>query len=135
MIFETVPRDHYEPFLLWLLGQPGGRLPSSPFGYRILPMVAAAPFYYLLPPITFSGLPATVSLPALKATGAIAALSYLSVIATSVVVYRLAIDKANLGRVEALAASVLAFIFCWYAAISLSIGLHLHAGNQPVPPR
>jgi hypothetical protein len=117
MIFETVPRDHYEPFLLWLLGQPEGRLPSSPFGYRILPMVAAAPLYYLIPPVAFSGLPATISLPLLKATGAIAALSFLSVIATSVVVYRLAIDKANLGRVEALAASVVAFVFCWYAAI------------------
>lgn len=24
MIFDTVPRDEYEPFLLWLLDQPGG---------------------------------------------------------------------------------------------------------------
>ena len=134
MIFETVPRDHYEPFLLWLLDQPGGSLPPSPYGYRVLTMVAAAPFYYLLPPVGFSGLPETISAPVLKATGAIAALSFLSIIGTSVMAYRLAVDKANLGRVEGLAAGVLAFLFCWYggfyaldsaSVLMVAIGLYL----------
>ena len=134
MIFETVPRDHYEPFLLWLLDQPGGRFPPSPFGYRVLAMVAAAPFYYVLPPVSFSGLPETISVPVLKATGAIAALSFLSIIGTSIMAYRLATDKAHLGRVEGLAAGVLAFFFCWYGAfyaldsasiLMVAIGLYL----------
>ena len=134
MIFETVPRDHYEPFLLWLLDQPGGRFPPSPFGYRVLTMVAAAPLYYVLPPINFSGLPETITVPVLKATGAIAALSFFSIIGTSIMAYRLALDKANLGRVEGVAAGVLAFLFCWYGGfyalnsasiLMVAIGLYL----------
>jgi len=134
MIFETVPRDEYEPFLLWLLNQPGGRFPPSPYGYRLFAMVAAAPFYYVLPPISFSGLPETISVPVLRATGAIAALSFLSLIGTSVMAYRLAVDRANLGRVEGLAAGVLAFLFCWYGGfyaldsvsiLMVAIGLYL----------
>ena len=134
MIFDTVPRDKYEPFLLWLLDQPGGRFPPSPYCYRVLAMVAAAPFYYVLPPISFSGLQDTISVPVLKATGAIAALSFLSIIGTSIMAYRLAVDKANLRRVEGLAAGVLAFFFCWYGAfyaldsasiLLVAIGLYL----------
>jgi hypothetical protein len=134
MIFDAVPRDEYEPFLLWLLGQPGGNFPPSPYGYRVLAMVAAAPFYFVLPPVSFSGLPEGVSVPVLKATGAIAALSFLSIIGTSIMAYRLAVDKANLGRVEGLAAGVLAFFLCWHAAfyaldsasiLMVAVGLYL----------
>jgi hypothetical protein len=42
-VFDTVPRDDYAPFLLWLAGPPGGAFQGSPYGYRLLTMVAAKP--------------------------------------------------------------------------------------------
>jgi hypothetical protein len=49
MAFNTVPRDEYAPYLLWLLNMPGGGFPGSLYGYRILSTIAGAPFFYLLP--------------------------------------------------------------------------------------
>ncbi len=85
MVFETVPRDDYEPLLLWLLSEPGGQLLSSPYPYRILSYGAAVPFYYLLPTIDLSGLPESLPLPQLRATATMAALSYASLIGACVV--------------------------------------------------
>lgn len=134
MVFETVPRDDYAPFLLWLLGQSGGQIPPSPYGYRILSVVAAAPFYFALPGISPSNISAAISAPYLQATAAIAALSYLSLITASATVYFLAVDRAHLKPLEGACAGALMFVFGWYASIVcidtvaillICIGLHV----------
>ena len=57
MAFDTVPRDDYARYLLWLLHEPGGAFPGSLYGYRILSVLAAAPFYYVLPALPLTNLP------------------------------------------------------------------------------
>ena len=61
MIFDTLPRDDYAPMLLWWLGQPGAVPPTSPYGYRVLSMLAAVPFYHLLPPFALTNLPGNLT--------------------------------------------------------------------------
>lgn len=107
MAFNTVPRDDYAPFLLWLLGAPGGGLPESPYGYRVLSMIAAAPLYWLLPAPPLTNLPAGLAAPYLRATAALAMLSYLSLLLMALVIYRVGRDRAALGRVEAVLGAVL----------------------------
>ena len=43
--FKAELYDDYARYLIWLLGEPGGALPKSPFVYRIGSVVFAAPFY------------------------------------------------------------------------------------------
>ena len=117
MVFETVPRDDYEPLLLWLLSEPGGQLLSSPYPYRILSYGAAVPFYYLLPTIDLSGLPESLPLPQLRATAAMAALSYASLIGACVVIYAVAVDRLNFSRLEGFAAAVALFVLAWHSSI------------------
>ena len=50
-LFGAVPGDGDARFLLGLLGLPGGAIPGSPAGYRALSVLAAVPFYYVLPPL------------------------------------------------------------------------------------
>lgn len=47
--FRVMPYDDYAPYLLWLLGEPGGQLPvpASPHAYRVGAVALALPFYYL----------------------------------------------------------------------------------------
>jgi hypothetical protein len=117
MIFNTVPRDEYGLYLLWLLGEPGGKLHESPYVYRVLSVLAAAPFYYLLPTISLTNIPANLAQPYLRATAAMAALSFAASIAAAAVAYRLAVDKGGLGRAEGVLAGGLMLVFCWYAGI------------------
>ena len=135
MIFDTVPRDKYEPFLLWLLDQPGGRFPPSPYCYRVLAMVAAAPFYGRASPNKLFRLTGYDIRAGPQGDRSHCGAVVLSIIGTSIMAYRLAVDKANLRRVESLAgAGVLAFFFCWYGGIHaldlasillVAIGLYL----------
>src|SRR5882724_10544563 len=89
MAFNTVPRDEYAPYLLWLLNKPGGSFPGSLYGYRILSVLAGAPFYYLLPPFPLTNLPAEPSANYWQATAALAMVSYLAMIAGAMLAYRL----------------------------------------------
>jgi hypothetical protein len=86
--FNTVQRDDYATYLLYLLGQ-GGWVPAAPFAYRILSVAAAMPFYYVLPLYRFTRLPETDPM-YLRATEALSFVSYLSMILTVIVVYRIA---------------------------------------------
>lgn len=116
MVFQTVPRDDYAGYLLWLVGQPGAVVPDSPYGYRLLTIVAAAPFYYLLPGLNFTNLPPSLSPTYVQATAAFAALSYLSTVGAGVITYRVATDLAGLSRIESVAAGAFVFLCCWYGA-------------------
>ncbi len=116
MIFNTVPRDDYAPFLLWLLGQKGGVLPESPYVYRILSMAAAVPFDLAMPLLRFSRLPASVPADYVRATAALAALAYTAAVGAAFVAARLA-RSLGLAPGEALFAGALLFVLCWSAQI------------------
>ena len=115
--FNTAPRDDYTPLLFWLFGQPDSIPPGSPYGYRILTLLAAVPFYQGLPTILLTNLPSGISESYLRASAAFAALTYVSLIASSITVYFLAIDRAHLGKLDGVCAGVLVFISGWYASI------------------
>jgi len=114
-LFETVPRDDYTPFLLGLLGLPGGAIPGSPYGYRVLSVLAAVPFYFGLPPLQLTNTAAGLSPYVVRATAALAFLSYLSLVGTLYATYRLARDRAGQDAATALLAAALLFVLCWYS--------------------
>lgn len=134
MVFNTVPRDDYAPFLLWLAHAPGGALPGSPYGYRILTIVVALPLYYLLPSLHLTNLPPAQTPDYVQATAALAALAYLSLIAAGMLTYRLARDRILLPRAEAVTAGMLASLLILYtqffgidafAVLLVTAGLYL----------
>ena len=114
MVFNTVPRDDYAPFLLWVIGAPGGAFSGSPYGYRLLTILAAAPLYYILPALHFTNLPPTLTPQYVQATAAIAALSYLSILAAGLMIYRVARDRIGLPRHEATIAGALLGVLALY---------------------
>ncbi len=116
MVFGTMPRDDYAPFLLWLLGQKGGAPPESPYAYRILSMVAAVPFFRGLPLLRFSKLPASLSAEYIRATAALAALAYTATVGAAFLAWRLA-RHCRLPPGEAMLAGALLFVLCWYSQI------------------
>jgi hypothetical protein len=117
MVFDAVPRDDYAPFLLWLIGAPGGVFPVSPYGYRIVTMLAAVPFYYALPAFRLTNLPTSLDPYTIQATAAIAALSYLSVLGSGLLAYRTARDRAGLPRRESVFAGVILCLLTLHSQI------------------
>lgn len=115
MAFHTLPRDDYAPFLLWLVRGPGGAFPGSPYGYRILSVAAAVPFYFILPTLRLSELPAHIPVAYLKATAAIALLSWLSMVLGGFVVFHVATRQCGLGKRDGLLAAGLLFLLCWHS--------------------
>jgi hypothetical protein len=116
MVFDTVPHDDYAPYLLWLAGQPGGAFPASPYCYRILSMVAALPFLHWLPTLSVTNLPAGLTTEYVRATGALAALSYCAMVGGAALAYRLA--RRLWDRVAGLIAAALFVLFCWSTQIT-----------------
>ncbi len=116
-VFNTVPRDDYAGYLLWLLGQPGGAFPDSPYCYRVLSMVAATPFM-LLPAIPLSNLPPGTDPAWLRATAALSALAYFSLVGLFVLGARLGRVRAGLSGREAAAAGGLLVLLTLYTQIT-----------------
>jgi hypothetical protein len=108
-LFNTMPRDEYAYFLLWMVGSPEGRLPISPYCYRLLSMVLAAPFYYLLPVIQLTNMPEGLSPAYVRATAALSALAFVAWIAGAMLVYTMAVAKCGLSRRDGALAGVLMF--------------------------
>jgi hypothetical protein len=108
-IFNTVPRDDYARFLLWMVGDPEGVLPISPYCYRLLSMALAAPFYYLLPVIQLTNTPEGLSPAYLRATAALSALAFVAWIAGAMLVYAVAVGKCGLSRRDGILAGMLMF--------------------------
>ena len=115
-VFNTVPRDDYAPFLLWLLGR-GGGLPDSPYCYRVLSMVLAAPFYYVLPAIPLSNTPAGLPAEWLRATAALSMLAFLAWVAAAVLA-GVAARRAGLGRLEGAVAGGIVFACVGYTQVT-----------------
>ena len=133
-LFDTVPRDDYAPFLLGLLGLPGGQIPGSPHGFRVLSVLAAVPFYVGLPWLPLPHVPAGLSPYYVRATVALALLSHLAMAGTVYAAYRLARDRAGQDAATALLAAALLFVLCWYsqvvaldpvAILLITVGLYL----------
>lgn len=108
-VFNTMPRDDYARFLLWIVGNPEGVLPISPYCYRLLSMALATPFYYLLPVIQLTNLPADLSPAYLRATAALSALALVAWIAGAILVYAVAVGRCGLSRRDGILAGMLMF--------------------------
>ena len=116
MIFDTLPRDDYAPMLLWWLGAPGAVPPTSPYGYRALSILAAVPLYHLLPPFALTNLPGNLTPEYVRATAALAAVSFVALTASAVMAYRLALDRFGLGRPEGILAALFVLVAQLYAS-------------------
>jgi hypothetical protein len=117
-VFNTMPRDDYARFLLWVVGHAEGALPISPYCYRILSMLMAAPLYYVLPSLHLTNMPGDLSPAYLQATAALSALAFLAWIAGTMLIYAVAIAEGGLSRGDAMLAGVLMFVLCLYGQIS-----------------
>ena len=113
-LFDASPHDDYARFLLHMLHLPGGEVPGSPYGYRGLAVLAAVPFFYALPELPLIAVPAGLSLDLVRATAALALLSYLCLVGTLYATYRLARDRAGQHAASALLATALMFVLLWY---------------------
>jgi hypothetical protein len=117
-VFNTLPRDDYAPYLLWIAGNPQGAFPDSPYCYRVLSMVAAVPFYWVLPPIRLTNIPADISLDYLRATTALSALAFVSAVGSTLVIYATAVRRCGLDRRDGVVAGGLLLALIWYTQIT-----------------
>lgn len=115
-VFGTVPRDDYAPFLLWLVGQ-GGGVPDSPYCYRVLSMVLAAPFYYALPAIPLTNTPPGLSPEWLRATAALSMLATLSWLLAAILAGTAA-RRAGLDQIGAAIAGIIVFACGAYTQVT-----------------
>lgn len=116
MIFDVMPRDSYEEYLLYFVGHSDGHIKGSPFGYRVISVLLAVPFYYLLPAIKFSLLEPGMDLAHLKAIQALAFTSYLMTAAGAIMIYRILRDRLHANVVTAFATCLLLPLCIGYTA-------------------
>lgn len=99
-------------------------------------MLAAAPFYFVLPVIPLTNTPPGLPVETLRATAAIAMLAHLALVGSAVAAYRLARDRAAAPPGVALLAGVLLYGLSWYtqvvaidplAILFLTLGLYFLA--------
>jgi hypothetical protein len=123
--FHTVPYDDYAPYLLWLDGSEGGVFPGSPYGYRVLSMLAALPLLHLLAPLPLTNLAADAPPLWLRATLALNVINYLALVAAGVLTLRTAVRRCGLTRSEGALAGLLLFALAWYTQLAAIDGLAL----------
>jgi len=114
--FNTAPRDDYGPYLQSIVGA-GGRVPGAPMAYRLFSVLVAVPFYFLLPLYNFSNLHA-VDPHYLRATEAISAASWLSLLGMTVVIYLICRNKAGATRKSAIIAALLSLFFAQFTGVT-----------------
>jgi hypothetical protein len=117
MAFPVVPRDDYAPLLLSLAGE-DGHLLDAPFGYRVLSVLVALPFYHLLPLYKFSLLPADAAEPYLRATQALAFVSYLSAGGTAAILFRTTTRRLQGSATSGLVAALLSYFFIRFTSLT-----------------
>jgi hypothetical protein len=117
-VFNTVPHDDYAPYLLWLNGDALGSFPDSPYCYRLLSVAFAWPLYRLMPLIQLTNIADGTQVATLKAMAALAMMSYLASIATSLLTYRLARTEGGLDRGHAMVAAALGWTLTWYTQVT-----------------
>jgi hypothetical protein len=117
-IFQTLPRDDYAPYLLWLDGHALGALPGSPYVYRLLSVALAWPLLHLLPHLPLSRIPADLPLATQRATEALSALAFLATNAAALLAVPMLRRECGLDRPHAIAAAALLWLLSWYAQIT-----------------
>lgn len=109
LAFNTVPHDDYASYLLSLAGAKSGVPMNSPSGYRLFSVLLALPFYRFAPVYQFSNLNgADPTL--LRANQALAAVSYLSILAACAVIYLISARRLRLPDLLAWFAALVAYL-------------------------
>jgi hypothetical protein len=116
MVFQTVPRDDYAPYLIWMAGE-GGSVPAAPMCYRVLSVAVALPFYRALPVYRFTNR-AAVDPSYLRAAQALAFTSWLALAALAVLVHRIARDRLGASVPASLASFFAVAIYAGYTAVA-----------------
>lgn len=117
MVLKAVSYDDYAPLLLRIMGLTNDPLPAARYVHRILSIVPAIPFYFL-PVLHFSSIQESgVSQQYLKASQAIALVSWLSVVAASVIAYCFA-RRRSLSATEAAIASLASLLLSRFLALT-----------------
>lgn len=121
--FNVIPRDHYYNILLNFIGvqRTVPFFVESPFGYRILNILVAAPFY-LIPPFIFRHLPAQTvyTFEQLRAGQAIVMANYLCLVALIVLAIYMIYRAQGRGAIEGLLGGVMAFMLAFFLGVVLS---------------
>jgi hypothetical protein len=114
MIFDTIPRDDYALYLLALVGR-AGALPPAPAAYRVLSVLPAAPLFRWVPLYVFTN--ATIDdVDYARATQAMALLSYLAMVATSILLYHLTTKHLACSAAAALVGMLLSYFAFGFTA-------------------
>jgi hypothetical protein len=114
--FNTAPHDDYAPYLQSIVGS-GGRVPGAPMNYRLFSVLVAVPLYFALPLYSFSNLHG-VDPNYLKATEAISAESWLSLLAMTVVIYATCRNKVGATRKSAFIVALLSLFFAQFTGLT-----------------
>lgn len=136
--FNIVPHDDYAPYLLYILGEQGGRVLGAPHAYRIFSVAAAVPFYYILPFFEFSLLE-NVNVTYLRAVEALAMVSYVSMLLSCALIYLITCKKFSASSATGIIASLMAlllFQFSGYTGVDpigiLMVCLLIFYSGSPV---
>ncbi len=113
--FDVIPRDDYSYYLLYMIDEEEGHLPVAPYAYRAFSVAAAIPFYYILPYYQFTNLK-DASEKHLKATEALSIVSYLSILASSIVLYLLTKKRFGGSEFAAITALLSSFLLFRHTA-------------------
>ena len=109
MAFQAVPFDDYAAYLLSFVTDNEAAF-RGPWGYRVLPVLASVPIYFVMPLYKFSNLePSLYTDEYLRAMASIAAMSYLSIVGSMVMVFRISTERLGSPFLPSIAASLAVF--------------------------
>ncbi len=94
-LFDTAPHDDYTGYRHWIVGRPGGLVPHSPYANRWL-SAAAWPLFELMPLIRLTNTPQSLSDDMIRAVAALSMLSYLAMLGTAFLTFRLGRTEGGL---------------------------------------
>ncbi len=124
-VFNTVPRDDYAPYVLWLVGDPGGSFLPSPYSYRLFSVLAALPFYKAMPQLALTNIPPGLSLAWIQATSALSAVATVSLLLAAFATAVIAVRQCRLSPAEGAAAGLLLLFLAFYTQITAIDGTAL----------
>jgi hypothetical protein len=138
MAFNTTPRDDYAPYLLYVVGETGGRVLLSPHGYRVCSVLVALPAYYMLPVYQFTNL-GRVDRTYLRAVQAMAFTSYLFMLGACLVMFLIARVRFHASPFASLSTCLCAYVLFDHTATDgidsvaiLLVGLLAYVMHEPI---
>lgn len=116
--FNIIPiDDDYLQYLLYLIGEKEGKLPGSPFYYRIFPVLIVTPFYDFFPLYKFSNLGNDVSIAYLKGMLAFSFVTYMAAIISSIFIYFITKKRFRGGHAISVATMLFSFMLLRHTSI------------------